>query len=160
MKTVDATQLKNQLGAVLEQAMLGPVAVARHGKIVAYLVPALPTRQKRRDRTAGPERTWNRRDEERVLNLCAGGDFRPSRWRRAGDSRTLGGIAAMLASVDGFDRQRMLALAERLSPGMSTAAGFNRWLAGAPVHAERFLPMLRAKMKGPRTTSPAAPRSA
>ena len=156
MKTVDATHLKNQLGAVLEQAMLEPVAVARHGRIVAYLVPALPDREKKPDRTAVPGRTWNRRDEERVLDLCAGGDFRPSRWQRAGDPRTLGGVAAMLASVDGFDRQRMLALAERLSPGMSTAAGLTRWLAGAPVQAERFLPMLRARMNGSRPAPPAA----
>src|SRR5437879_7478779 len=123
MQTIDATRLKNYLGEVLQQATLGPVAIRRHGRIVAYLVPAAndpnPTRRFRR-RNPEPKRGWTRRDEERAIELCAGGDFRPSRWRRAGDPRTFAGLAAMLASEEGFDRTRMLALAERLHPGMST----------------------------------------
>jgi hypothetical protein len=51
----------------------------------------------------------------------------------------------MLASERGFDRPRMLALAERLHPGMSTPAVFGRWLAQAPVDAARFLPLLRQR---------------
>jgi hypothetical protein len=54
-------------------------------------------------------------------------------------------VAAMLASHADFDRPRMLALAERLHPGMSTTATFNRWLARTPVHAARLLPMLRQR---------------
>jgi hypothetical protein len=53
----------------------------------------------------------------------------------------------MLASQDGFDRPRMLALAERLHPGMSTPAGFDGWLSSSPIQAARFLPMLRARMQ-------------
>jgi hypothetical protein len=53
----------------------------------------------------------------------------------------------MLASQEEFDRPRMLALAERLHPGMSTPAGFGRWLAKSPIQAARFLPMLGARMR-------------
>ena len=146
METVAATRLKNHLGEVLQQAALGPVAIERHGRVVAYLVPALNPKLRSRPRTAPSERRWTRREEERVIELCVSGDFRPSRWQRAGDPRTLAGVAAMLASDMHFDRTRMLALAERLYPGMSTPDGFAQWLAAAPVHAARFLPMLRARM--------------
>ena len=37
MKTVPATQLKNRLGEVLERATVSPVAIERHGRIVAFL---------------------------------------------------------------------------------------------------------------------------
>src|SRR5258708_1109101 len=120
MQTVDATQLKNRLGAVLEQAVLGPIAIERHGRVVAYLVPALPPGKRGRDREVAPVHKWGRNDENRVLELCAKGDFRPSRWLRAGSPDMMAGVAAILASVEGFDRNRMLALAERLNPGMST----------------------------------------
>jgi prevent-host-death family protein len=148
MDVVRATELKNRLGAVLKRAALGRVAIERHGRVVAYLVPA-PIRPGRTtaNRRAHPEKSWNRLDEERVLELSARGDFRPSRWLRAGNPRQLAGVAVMLASQEDFDRPRMLALAEQLYPGMSTPAGFSRWLAGSPVQAARFLPMLRARMR-------------
>ena len=147
MEVVKATELKNRLGAVLERAALGQIAIERHGRVVAYLVPA-STRPKRAppSRSARPASGWSRRHEERLLELCARGDFRPSRWLRAGDPRQLAGVAVVLASQDNFDRPRMLALAERLHPGMSTAAGFSRWLSSSPIQAARFLPMLRARM--------------
>ena len=94
-----------------------------------------------------------RRSEERLIELCANGDFRLSRWLRAGDTRTLAGVAAILASVEGFDRPRMLALAERLSPGMSSPHGFNQWLGGASVQVGRFVSMLRTRIAGSRKTS-------
>ena len=148
MDVVKATELKNRLGTVLARAALGRVAIERHGRVVAYLVPA-PARPRRAspNRGARPEPSWSRRDEERVLELCAKGDFRPSRWLRAGDLRQLAGVAVMLASQGDFDRPRMLALAEQLHSGMSTPAGFSRWLAGSPIQAVRFLPMLRARMQ-------------
>ena len=148
MEIVKATELKNRLGAVLARATLGRVAIERHGRVVAYLVP-VPTRRKCAppSRKARPEPGWSRLDEERVLELCARGDFRPSRWLRAGNPRQLAGVAVMLASQDSFDRTRMLALAERLHPGMSTPAGFSRWLTESPIQAARFLPMLHARMQ-------------
>jgi len=147
MDIVKATELKNRLGAVLERATLGRVAIERHGRVVAYLVP-VPTRPRRASpQSARLEHGWSRLAEERVLELCARGDFRPSRWLRAGNPHQLAGVAVMLASQEDFDRPRMLALAERLYPGTSTPAGFSRWLASSPIQAARFLPMLRARMQ-------------
>lgn len=155
METVKATHLKNRLGEVLKRAALAPVAIERHGRIVACLVP--PTGAETRPGKARAARRkpprWSRRHEERVLELCASRDYRPSRWLRAGDPRALAGVAAMLASQDGFDRARMLALAERLQPGMSTPQGFGRWLERTPVQAARFLPLLRARMRASGTAS-------
>lgn len=146
MYSVSATELKNRLGPVLARAALEPVAIVRHGRVVAHLVPVdAPPRQRSRRDAVGP-RGLSRRDEERLVTLCASGDLRPSRWLQAGDHRLLAGIATMLASQPEFDRVRLLALSERLSPGMSTPEGFARWLATAPVKAARLLPMVRAEM--------------
>jgi len=146
MDSVDATQLKNRLGEVLRRAALGPVAIVRHGRVVAHLVPAAPATRAARRPTARARR-WTRSEEDRVIELCAHGDFRPSRWLRAGDRQTLAGVATILASLDGFDRTRMLALAERLDPGMSAPDKFGRWLAVAPIQVARFVPMLTARMR-------------
>ena len=143
METVNATHLKNRLGEVLARAALAPVAIERHGRIVALLVPPPAAKARLPAHRRAPR--WGRHDEARAVELCAKGDFRPSRWLRAGDARTLAGVAAMLASERGFDRTRMLALAERLHSGMSTAAVFGRWLAQTPVDAARFLPLLRQR---------------
>ena len=48
MYSVNATELKNRLGPVLARAALERVAVTRHGRVVAYLVP--PDRDARTDR--------------------------------------------------------------------------------------------------------------
>jgi antitoxin (DNA-binding transcriptional repressor) of toxin-antitoxin stability system len=153
VETVNATQLKNRLGEVLARAALRPIAVERHGRVVAWLVPP-PVRGRPEKRKAARSRPrWNRRIEARVIELCARGDYRPSRWLRAGDPRMLAGVAAMLASQEGFDRTRMLALAERLHPGISDPAEFDRWLARSPVEAARFLPLLKARMRAPEPTA-------
>lgn len=154
MQTIDATTLKNRLGEVLAHAALSPIAIQRHGRVVAWLIP--PPTQKNRKPIATPTKSshWNRRSEERVIELCASGDFRPSRWLRAGDPQTLAGIATMLASEKGFDRARMLTLAERLHPGMSQPAVFGRWLARSPVHAARFLPMLAVRRRDAHESPP------
>jgi antitoxin (DNA-binding transcriptional repressor) of toxin-antitoxin stability system len=156
MTTVNATALKNRLGAVLKQAELAPVAIERHGRVVAYLVPPrtmAASATSRRAPTGHPR--WTRGAEERVVALCASGDFRPSRWLRAGDPYLLAGVAAMLASQDDMDRNRLLGLAERLYPGMSTPEVFAGWLSTTPVHASRFLPMVRNRLRAAKL--PAAP---
>ncbi|MET0441877.1 MAG: hypothetical protein ABW071_07835 [Casimicrobiaceae bacterium] len=145
MDVVDATTLKNQLGAVLERAMLGPVAIKRHGRIVAHLVPVRSPSNDRRARA--PRVRWDRATEERAVELAAARDLRPSRWLRAGDSRLLAGIAMILGSHDAFDRTRALALAERLQPGISSPSGFDGWLRSTPVAAERFLRLLDARLR-------------
>jgi antitoxin (DNA-binding transcriptional repressor) of toxin-antitoxin stability system len=147
METVNATDLKNRLGEVLAVASLRPVAIERHGRVVAWLVPPPGAKAARKAPRASARRGLKRHEEERLLELCAGGDFRPSRWLRAGDPYTLAGLAAMLASVEGFERTRLLSLAERLHPGMSAPREFGRWLRAAPVDASRFLPMLAARRK-------------
>lgn len=147
METIKATELKNRLGAVLARAALAPVAIERHGHVVAYLVPAAPTKAVRRGSARQGERQWDRRTEERAVDLAAGGDFRPSRWLRAGDARLLAGICVILASHHRFDRTRMLALAERLCPGMSSPAMFGRWLKVTPLHAERLVALLDARLR-------------
>jgi antitoxin (DNA-binding transcriptional repressor) of toxin-antitoxin stability system len=145
METIKATELKNRLGAALERAALAPIAIERHGRVVAYLVPAEPAKA----RPASGRRHepgWDRRTEERAVELASSGDFRPSRWLRAGDPGLLAGICMILASHRRFDRTRMLALAERLRTGMSSPAMFGRWLKGTPLHAERFVALLEARL--------------
>ena len=144
MKTVNATELKNRLGPLLATAQWAPVAIERHGKVVAYLVPAP---RPPGSRHAAPRRPrWTRADEERVMELCARRDFRPSRWARAGDPDFLAGVAALLASLPEFPRPRLLALAERLSPGMNSVERFGQWLRQSPLDPARFVPMLRERM--------------
>ena len=156
MDSVDATQLKNRLGEALRRAALGPLAIVRHGRVVAHLVPPAASAAHVTRRRSTGVRKWTRREEERLVELCAQADFRPSRWLRAGDARMFAGVAAMLASHERFDRTRMLALAERLDPGISAPGRFGQWLAGSPILAARFLPMLDARMQQDRARSPAA----
>lgn len=146
MYTLSATELKNRLGEALARAVSERVAIERHGRIIAYLVPATRERSSRRaprKRREGLSRT----QEDRLLRLCSSGDFRPSRWARAGDRHALAGVAALLASVDLFDRTKLFALAERLYPGMSSLETYGDWLRTAPVRPERFLPMLKSRLR-------------
>jgi antitoxin (DNA-binding transcriptional repressor) of toxin-antitoxin stability system len=149
MQTVDATELKTNLGDVLSRAAVERLAIRRHGRVIAYLVPAheieLPTR-KRAPKPAPMPKSLSRAEEERLLQLVASGDLRPSRWRRAGDQQLLAGLAVLLGSVDMGDRERLMALAEQLSPGMTTLERANAWLEQSPVKPDRFLPMLRARL--------------
>jgi antitoxin (DNA-binding transcriptional repressor) of toxin-antitoxin stability system len=147
METVSATDLKNHLGEVLAKARLHPVAIERHGKVVAMLTPVSADTAATRSRAGQRPPQMPRGQEERLVDLCASGDLRPSRWLRAGDPRLLAGVAVMLASQPEFDRYRLLALAERLEPGMSRPENFGRWLEESPLRAARFLPMVRAQMR-------------
>jgi hypothetical protein len=91
-------------------------------------------------------KSLSREEEERLLQLAASGDTRPSRWRRAGNAQLLGGLAALLGSLDLGDRERLFALAEELWPGMSTLEVANEWLRHSPIKADRFVPMLRERL--------------
>jgi antitoxin (DNA-binding transcriptional repressor) of toxin-antitoxin stability system len=149
MDSVDATELKTNLGAVLARAAVERLAIRKHGRVVAYLVPARvldAPRRTRQGRLAPMSPSLSRAEEERLLQLAASGDIRPSRWRRAGDPQLLAGLALLLASLDLGDRDRLVALAERLWPGMSTLEVANDWLRRSPVKADRFVPMLRARL--------------
>jgi hypothetical protein len=91
-------------------------------------------------------KSLSRSEEERLLELAASGDTRPSRWRRAGDPQLLAGVAVLMGSLDLGPRERLFALAEHLWPGMSTIELANEWLRRTPVKADRFVPMLRARL--------------
>jgi hypothetical protein len=112
---------------------------------VAHLVPAPAVHPQRAPRRSPP--AFDRATEERIVELAASGDLRPSRWLRAGDSWLLAGIAMILASHAHFDRARTLALAERLQPGITAPAGFGRWLRRTPVPVQRFVSLLDARLR-------------
>src|SRR5688500_5801636 len=99
MDSVTATELKNRLGPILARAELRPIAIEKHGRVVAYLVPARPPRHaKGRSVHATAVSGLDRQAEERLISLAASHDLRPTRWKRAGDPRLLAGLATMLAS--------------------------------------------------------------
>ena len=83
-----------------------------------------------------------REDEERLLEVCAARTLSPRRWAEAGPGFFMAGVAVMLASVRGFDRTGLLALAEHLHPGTSRPEVFAIWLQRTPLSPSRFLPML------------------
>ncbi len=149
METIDATELKTNLGGVLARAAVDRIAIRKYGRVVAYLVPAPELEGPRtgRKRALAPmPKSVSRSEEERLLELASSGDTRPSRWRRAGDAQLLAGVAVLLASLDLGDRDRLMALAEQLWPGMTRLEVANEWLRRSPVRADRFVPMLRARL--------------
>jgi antitoxin (DNA-binding transcriptional repressor) of toxin-antitoxin stability system len=145
MKTVNATELKRNLSGVLDLASVREVAIERHGRVVAYLVPARKEAPARRRASRFRGEGLARRSEERLLDFLATGDLRPSRWRRAGEPRFMAGLAAFLGSVDEGDRHRLFALAEQLLPGASKVEAVRDWLHESGVDPSRFLPMLAAR---------------
>lgn len=82
--------------------------------------------------------------EERLLELCASHTLDAERWASCGPRFFMAGLAVLVASADGFNRPRLLALAEQLHPGISEPAVANQWLKRSPVRPSRFLPMLSA----------------
>ena len=84
--------------------------------------------------------------EDRLVELCASGNLDPDRWARMGPRFFMAGVAVMLASTDGRDRRRLLALAEQLQPGASEPAVFNRWLERSALRPTRFLSLLDARV--------------
>lgn len=93
------------------------------------------------DTTCVPD-SFGREEEERLLALCASGNIDPQVWRSHGPVFFVAGLAAMLGSVDGFDRASYLQLAEKLYPGMSTPEGFGSRLTHTPLRPARFIPRL------------------
>ncbi len=85
--------------------------------------------------------------EARLLALCASGTLDPGEWRGAGPPFFMAGLAVMLAGVRGFDRHRLLAVAEALHPGSGAPEVFALWLARSPLRPSRFLPMLKARRR-------------
>lgn len=89
--------------------------------------------------------TFDRDYEEALLDLSASGNVDPAAWRGQGPAFFMGGLAAMLASARGFEREPYLRLAEQLHPGVSTPEVFAKWLHESPVQPSRFLPLARER---------------
>jgi len=85
--------------------------------------------------------------EDRLLALYDSGILDPDAWRVVGPPFFMAGIAVMEAGVRGAPRESLLALAEKLHPGISQPEVLRAWLARSPVRPSRFLPMLKAKMR-------------
>lgn len=88
---------------------------------------------------------FGREYEDDLLDLCASGSVDPDVWRAHGPGFFMGGLAVLLASARGFERERYLRLAETLHPGISTPEVFALWLKLSPLRAARFLPMARRR---------------
>jgi hypothetical protein len=89
----------------------------------------------------------NRSLEEQLLELCASRDLDRERWQNLGPAFFMAGLAVMVASVKGFDRGELCALAEQLHPGSSQPDVFSLWLARSPVRPSRFLPSLATRVQ-------------
>ena len=89
--------------------------------------------------------SFDREYEEGLLELCASGNADADAWRAHGPVFFMAGLAVLLASARGFDRERYLRLAEALHPGASTPEVFAMWLRRSPLRASRFLPMARRR---------------
>ena len=118
--------------------------LAALAQAIGYTLSATPAQRAGGD--AGPSghmpERFDRRFEQMLLDLIASGDLDPGAWRAVGPAYFMGGLAVLLASVRGADRERLLALAEALHPGVSTPEVFGAWLDASPLQPSRFLPML------------------
>ncbi|MCC6194410.1 MAG: hypothetical protein IT518_08085 [Burkholderiales bacterium] len=85
--------------------------------------------------------------ESELLDLAASGNMDPDAWRTHGCSFFMGGLATMLGSAAGFEREKYLWLAESLHPGVTTPEVFALWLRRSPVRASRFLPMAKRRKR-------------
>lgn len=83
--------------------------------------------------------------ERALLDAFVGAVPDAARCRELAPPYFMAGLAVMLASVAGFDRPKLLALAEALHPGATELRVFERWLADTPLRPDRFLPPLLAQ---------------
>ena len=88
----------------------------------------------------------DRRLEARLVDLLRSRSTCGEKWREAGPTFFLAGLAVTVASVPGFDRRSYLDLAEALHPGASEPRVLARWLTESPLPPNRLLPMLQAQL--------------
>ena len=129
--------------------------VKRRGQCDTVTLEALAKACDRTLRTEAVGPAWNvdaagrwprhldRTAEEPLLALAASGSQDLVRWRAAGPSFLMAGLAFMLSTQDDFDRVGFAARAEELHPGISSHDAFRRWLRETPLKPYRVLPMLR-----------------
>jgi hypothetical protein len=113
-------------------------------RAVGYTLTAVPTQGRSGEHV--PAR-FDREYEERLLDLAASGNADAETWRTQGPGFFMAGLAVMLGSARGFERERYLRLAETLHPGVSTPEAFGQWLKMSPVRPSRFLPMARRRKR-------------
>jgi len=87
---------------------------------------------------------FGRSYEAELLRLCSSRALDPARWLALGPPYFMAGLALLVSSMRGFDRRRLVALAEGLHPGISEPVVFDRWLQRSPLQPSRFLPQLEA----------------
>jgi hypothetical protein len=133
---------KETLSRLKHKASCGWRTLTALAESAGYRLAAVPARGP--DKGHLPER-FGRDDEDRLLDLAASGNVDPVLWRAAGPAFFMGGLAVMLASARGFERERYLRLAEALHPGVSTPEVFAHWLERTPLRPSRFLPMARRR---------------
>ena len=113
-------------------------------RAAGYTLVAVPAGMQAEDPVVG---RFGRDHEDKLLDLAASGNADPDVWRAYGPGFLMGGLAVMLASARGFERERYLRLAETLHPGVSTPEVFDLWLKKSPVRPSRFLPMARRRKR-------------
>ena len=91
--------------------------------------------------------SFNRDYEDALLDLCDSRNAEPDAWRAHGPGFFMGGLAVVLASARGFERERYLRLAETLHPGIAAPEVFAMWLKRSPLRPARFLPMARKRRR-------------
>ena len=88
--------------------------------------------------------TLDREDEERLVRLAASADLSAALWDHAGPRFFMAGFAVLLASLRGFDRPALLALADHLHVGSTSAGVFAVWLERSPLDTARLLSQLES----------------
>jgi hypothetical protein len=86
--------------------------------------------------------TLDRDDEENLVRLAASRDMDPAVWERVGPRFFMAGFAVLLASLRGFDRPALLALASHLHVGSTSPGVFALWLERSPLDTARLLSQL------------------
>lgn len=133
---------KETLSRLKGQASCGLSTLGALAQALEYTLAAVPVLVPAEGQLP---KTFDREDEEKLLDLCASGNAEPSVWRKHGPGFFMGGLAVLLSSARGFDREKYLRLAEALHVGVSTPEVFALWLKKSPVRPSRFLPMARMR---------------
>ena len=135
---------KETLSRLKSQSSCGLRTLGALAHSAGYTLVAVPAATPGREHV--PE-GFGRDYEDRLLDLSASGNADPNVWRAHGPGFFMGGLAVMLASARGFERERYLRLAETLHPGVSTPEVFEIWLKQSRVRPSRFLPMARRRKR-------------
>lgn len=87
------------------------------------------------------------RDAEAAwLDLCASGSLDVRRWLDAGPRYFAAGLALLLSTARGADREALTVLADALYAGITAPAEMNQWLARSPLKPSRILPMIEQRI--------------